>query len=73
MSAFVKTAIATIRAYRKMKGWSINRLATEAAITQSTIQNIDSTSWNPRSETLVKLEAIIPDGVVVTPDSDAAE
>ena len=66
----VQDSIERIRAYRVARGWSINRLATEAAIGWSTIRRIESPDWNPNTDTLKRLEAIIP--ADFAPDTSSA-
>lgn len=55
-------SIDRIRAWRKAAGWSINRLGSECGLNESTLRDIDGKGWNPRAETLRKLEAVIPAG-----------
>ena len=56
----IDAVIERVRAYRRLAGWSVLRLAREAGISESTLRHIDRADWNPESETLRKLEAIIP-------------
>jgi transcriptional regulator with XRE-family HTH domain len=65
----IDAAIARIRAYRQAQRWSVNRLATEARIGESTIRRLDSPDWNPATETLRRLEAIIPSDFMSDPAS----
>lgn len=58
--ATIDAVIDRIRAFRRSTGWSVLRLAREAGISESTLRHIDRPSWNPESETLRRLEAIIP-------------
>lgn len=59
MQSFVTQSIARIRAFRLAKGWTINRMAREAGLTESSIRNMDRPDWNPESRTLERLEATI--------------
>ncbi len=54
--------IERIRAFRKAAGWTIYRLGNEVGLNESTLRDLDSPDWNPRAETLRKLEAVIPAG-----------
>lgn len=56
----IDASIERIRSYRRARRWSINRLATEARIGESTIRRLDAPDWSPATETLRRLEAIIP-------------
>lgn len=57
----VNNTISRIIAFAAAQKWSRNRLATEAGLAESTIREIFEPGWNPRLETLLKLEAIVPD------------
>lgn len=65
--ATINSVLERIRAYRRTAGWSVLRLAREAGVSESTLRHIDRDSWNPESETLRKLEAIIPPGFAAPP------
>ena len=41
-------------------GWRKSRLASEAGINDTTLRYFDDPNWNPTTETLRRLEAIIP-------------
>lgn len=56
----IDASIARIRAYAKHRGWTRNKLATEAGLAESTIRDIDSPGWCPTAATLRTLEGIIP-------------
>lgn len=60
----VNDSINRIRAFALAKGWSRNRLATEARIAESTIRSLYEPDWNPTIHTVQALEGIIPDGFV---------
>jgi len=66
-------SIDRIRAWRKSAGWSINRLGSECGLNESTLRDIDNPDWNPRAETLRKLEAVIPPGWQPGDKAPAAE
>lgn len=55
-------SIRRIRAWRKAAGWTVNRFGSECGLNESTLRDIDGEAWNPRAETLRKLEAVIPEG-----------
>jgi ribosome-binding protein aMBF1 (putative translation factor) len=57
----IARSIERIRRYRVHKRWSLNRLATEAGLRESSIRKMSEADWNPESKTLAMLEAIIPD------------
>lgn len=40
---------------RKQKGWTVNRLATEAMLTQSTVANMFATGSDPKLSTLAAI------------------
>lgn len=44
--------VAKIDALRKERGWSVNKLATEAMLTQSTVANMFSSGAEPKISTL---------------------
>lgn len=69
----IDASIERVRAYRRFRGWSINRMATEAAIGESTIRRIDAPDWNPNTDTLRRLETIIPADFVLGAEPDAGE
>lgn len=54
----VDQAIENVRSFAIAKGWSRWKLATEAGLHQNTLRYFDREDWNPRVETLRKLEAI---------------
>lgn len=64
-------AIARVRAYRRAMRWSVNRLATEAGMGESTIRRMDDPDWAPTTTILRQLEAVIPAGWK-EPPSEAA-
>lgn len=49
-----------IRAYRAFRKWSIQRLAREAGLGESTIRQLDADTWNPTFVILQKLHAVVP-------------
>lgn len=57
----IDASIFRIRAYAKSRGWSRNKLATEAGLAESTIRGIDNPTWCPTADTLRTLESIIPE------------
>jgi ribosome-binding protein aMBF1 (putative translation factor) len=56
---FTQKAIERVRKFRQRKGWTINKLATRAGVTESTIRMMDEPTWNPEAKTLKKLEGVI--------------
>lgn len=56
----VDAILERVRAFRRARGWSINRLAGEAGMPESTIRDMDAADWSPTVATLRKLEALIP-------------
>ena len=68
----IDRSIARVRAYAAHTGWSRNKLATEAGLTESTIRNFGDPNWSPNAETLRKLEAIIPADFESKPAEDDA-
>lgn len=56
----IDLAIARIRAYRRVMGWSVLKFATEAGMGESTIRKMDREDWSPTADTLRKLEAVVP-------------
>lgn len=61
--------IARVRAYAKAKGWAPSRFAIEAGLSPDALRALHRDDWNPRADTLEKLEALIPDDFVVPPSS----
>jgi transcriptional regulator with XRE-family HTH domain len=59
----VDQAIERVRAFRIEKGWTINRFAVRAGVTESTLRKMDDPNWNPERQTLKKLEAVMADDV----------
>lgn len=57
----VDLAIARIRAFAAFRGWSRARLASEAGMHDTTLRHFHEVDWNPRAETIRRLEAVIPD------------
>jgi ribosome-binding protein aMBF1 (putative translation factor) len=58
----VDDAIGTIRAYVRHRGWSIYRLAQESGLQKTTLRDFHEPAWNPKTETLRILYALIPAG-----------
>jgi len=57
----IEDNIARIRAYRKALKLSIRSLASAAGVSQGgNIRFMDSATWNPTTDLIRKLEAIIP-------------
>jgi transcriptional regulator with XRE-family HTH domain len=56
----IDQAIARVRAYAAHRGWTRNKLATEAGVAESTIRDLSEPNWSPTAATLRKLEAIVP-------------
>ena len=68
--------IARIRAFRRQKNLNRTTFAEMAGVAESSIRYIDDPSWNPTSEMLRKLSAVIPaDFVIATaaPENSAGE
>lgn len=60
-SATVQSVIDRIRAFKRTAGLSHAELARRAGLAgHTTLLGMDDAGWNPRSDTLRKLEAIIP-------------
>ena len=57
----IDAAIQRIRAYRDHRGWTNNRLATEAKVPESCVRDLDDAGWSPTLRTLRKLEAVVPE------------
>jgi len=57
----IDQTIARIRAYRALKGWSINKYALAAGMRESTLRSMDRADWSPTADTLRKLESVIPE------------
>lgn len=53
--------------------WSRNRLATEARIAESTIRGLGEPGWSPNTDTLRRLEAVIPDDFRMPDGGDPPE
>lgn len=62
----VDDAIAAIRAYIRLKGWTIYKLAEVANLPRGSLRFIDSPNWAPSTGTLRVLHAMLP------PDFDPA-
>jgi ribosome-binding protein aMBF1 (putative translation factor) len=60
----VDQAIERVRKFRAEKGWTINRFATKAGVTESTLRKIDDPDWNPERRTLKKLEAVMAEDTI---------
>lgn len=58
----IDKAIERVRAYRRAKGWPKLKFANMAGVRESTIRQMDRPGWNPKVETLRRLESIIPQG-----------
>lgn len=64
----IDQAIERVRQFRVAKGWTVNRFAVEAGVTESTLRKIDDDGWNPERKTLLKLEAVMAKNPIeVTP------
>lgn len=60
METISSTAIERIRAYARYRGWGRYRLAAEAGLAINTCRKMYQPNWNPRYETIRKLEELIP-------------
>jgi transcriptional regulator with XRE-family HTH domain len=68
----VDQAIERVRLFRIAKGWTVNKFATEAGVTESTLRKIDDDDWNPERKTLLKLERVMAKNPIeITPQSAA--
>jgi len=56
----IDATIHRIRAYRDHRGWTRNRLATEAGVPESILRDMDDPEWSVTVKTLRRLESIIP-------------
>jgi len=54
--------IARIRAWATANEWSKGRYASEAGLVDTTLRHFHEPDWNPRRETLERLEGLIPSG-----------
>lgn len=54
--------IARLRGFAAAMGWSKSRFAAQAGVVDTALRNFHAPDWNPRRETLEKLEAIVPPG-----------
>jgi hypothetical protein len=61
MMTNVEYTIYRIRKYLETEGVAKSRLAALAGVPEGCTRNIKSTKWNPTSETLIKLESVIPE------------
>lgn len=66
----IDQTIARIRAFAAANGWTKSRLAKEAGINDTTLRNFHEPDWNPTTDTIRELEAIIPQEFEVTPDAE---
>ncbi|MFM2041538.1 MAG: hypothetical protein RLY86_114 [Pseudomonadota bacterium] len=57
---FVTLSVTRVRAYRESQGWSNNRLAKEAQVSESVVRRIDLPEWSCTLANLRKLEGIVP-------------
>ena len=57
----VDSVVARVRAFAASKGWTRYRYAQEVGISESIIRRMNEPDWNPRVETLRRLESIIPE------------
>jgi len=56
----IDNTISRIKDFKATHRLSNNRLAKQAGLAEKTIRNMEDDSWNPRAETIRKLEAVIP-------------
>ena len=59
MSTEIDALLARIRQFRRDHGWSINRLAKEAEVSWSVLQDMDEAGWSPSLGTVRSLELVI--------------
>jgi ribosome-binding protein aMBF1 (putative translation factor) len=58
----IEKSIERVRAFRIASHLSVNAYAKRAGISEGAIRKMDMEGWSPNSETLRKLESVIPDG-----------
>lgn len=61
MQTDVDTLLERVRAYRRHRGWAINKMAKEAGVPWSVLQGMDDDGWSPSLKTLRALLTVIPD------------
>ncbi len=57
---YIENSIARIRAYIEALGLTDKQAARTAGLHGNTLRHLHDPGWNPRAETLKKLEAMIP-------------
>lgn len=58
--ANIDQTIARVRAFAAAQGWKKSRFAKEAGLQDTVLRKFDEPDWNPTTETLRRLEAVIP-------------
>lgn len=61
-------AIERIKAYLQSSGMAKSRLAVEAGVPEGCTRRIEDKNWNPTTDTLRKLEAVVPTDFIFTPN-----
>ena len=56
----IDAVLARLRAFAAHRDWAPSRFAVEAGLAPNTLRDFHSPDWNPRPETIRKLEALIP-------------
>jgi ribosome-binding protein aMBF1 (putative translation factor) len=56
------SVIARIRGWAGANGWSKSRYAALAGLRDTTLRGFHDADWNPNTDTLQRLEALIPAG-----------
>ena len=56
----IDISIRRVRAYRAAHKLSVSGFGVKAGLSPDALRYMDSPDWNPRAETLRKLEALIP-------------
>lgn len=58
----IGAAVYRVRAWADANHWRKSKYARKAGIIDTTLRDFNEPDWNPTVETLLRLEALIPDG-----------
>jgi ribosome-binding protein aMBF1 (putative translation factor) len=67
MAQGIKDVKFRIREFRRMHNIAKSRLADMAGVSEGILRGMDEDDWNPTSQTLEKLEVVIPEAFEVKP------